>query len=274
MNHASSVNLNSTINVPGLSTADPSRALMAEAFELIGLNGIDLKKLPAVNATRRKVRAGQALFNQGDLFDSIFVVRLGTFKTSAVDGDGAEQVLGFSLRADILGCDAAASGHYSSYAVALEDSEAIAIPLEQFRSLGEAGHVLERHLFRHLSEELNREHRVLAMIGTLGADARVARFLASLADRYARMGYSPRNFMLRMTRQEIANHLGLTMETVSRAFSHLCQAKLIEVNQRSINVVDIERLREVRHSPQANRQRSSAHFAVLNAPVLRSVTLQ
>lgn len=288
MNLASSLTLTSTTNlvsaikVPSLGPADPSRALLAEAFELIGLNTIDLQKLPTVNATRRKVRAGQALFNQGDHFDSIFVVRLGTFKTSAVDGDGAEQVLGFALRADILGCDAAASGSYSSYAVALEDSEAIAIPLEQFRGLGEAGHVLERHLFRHLSEELNREHRVLAMIGTLGADARVARFLAALSDRYARMGYSPKNFVLRMTRQEIANHLGLTMETVSRAFSHLCQAGLIDVNQRSITVNNIERLREGRHNPPASRQRSTPRYAaanvfanvLANAPAPHGITLQ
>ncbi len=205
-------------------------------------------------------------------------MRLGTFKTSAVDGDGAEQVLGFALRADILGCDAAASGYYSSCAVALEDSEAIAIPLEQFGSLGEVGRLLERHLFRHLSEELNREHRVLAMIGTLGADARVARFLASLSDRYARMGYSPKNFMLRMTRQEIANHLGLTMETVSRAFSHLCQAKLIDVNQRSITVNSIERLRESRHAPAVNRRRSIPRYSLAGtvaiAPTMHGITLQ
>ncbi len=56
----------------------------------------------------------------------------------------------------------------------------------------------------------------------VAADARVANFLALLCERYGRMGYSSKRFVLRMTRQEIANHLGLTMETVSRDFTTDC----------------------------------------------------
>jgi CRP/FNR family transcriptional regulator, anaerobic regulatory protein len=250
---------------------DASRANLEEAFALIGLTDIDQTNLPSIEVSRQKVRAGQPLFGQGDPFDSIFVVRLGTFKTTALDDDGYEQVLGFALRADILGCDAAASGTHTSCCVALEDSEAIAIPLEPFRNLGEVGNVFERHLFRHLSEELNRQNRVLAMIGTLGANARVARFLVSLSERYARMGYSPKNFVLRMTRQDIANHLGLTMETVSRAFSHLCQANLIEVNQRAVTVFCVDRLRVVRPATQPNHSRQTIPYGYVSVPIMSSM---
>lgn len=257
---------------PAATPIDASNAALTEAFALIGLTDMDLKSLPAVNAVRRKVRAGQALFDQDQRFEHIFVVRLGTFKTTAIDNEGSEQVLGFALRADILGCDAYATGRYSSYAIALEDSEVIAIPIEHFKGAGEACHRLERHLFRSLSQELNREHRVLAMIGTLGADARVANFLASLSERYGRMGYSSKSFVLRMTRQEIANHLGLTMETVSRAFSHLSRAQLIDANQRSIQVHSIERLRDPRSLRPTSRARVCSSTAIAKRPVTSPAT--
>ncbi len=256
---------------PAIAPIDASRAALNEAFDLIGLIDIDLKSLPAVSAVRRKIRAGEALFDQDQRFEHIFIIRLGTFKTTAIDDEGSEQVLGFALRADILGCDAYASGRYSSYAIALEDSEVIAIPIEQFKGTGEACQRLERHLFCSLSQELNREHRVLAMIGTLGADARVANFLALLSERYGRMGYSSKRFVLRMTRQEIASHLGLTMETVSRAFSNLSRAHLIEANQRSIEVHSIERLRDLRSLRPIARSRSFPGAAVSQRPVLTAM---
>lgn len=252
------MNITSEIRVKSMDSAVLAKGVLSEALDLIGLDDIDLNALPPINASRRKLRAGQALYAQDSPFDAVFVVRVGTFKTSTVDDEGLEQVLGFSLRGDILGSDAAATGVYSSYAVALEDSEVIAIPMDEFRKAGDACRIFERHLFRCLSQDLGREHQLLAMIGTLGADARVARFLAALSDRYARMGYSPKAFVLRMTRQEIANHLGLTMETVSRAFSNLARAGLIEANQRSIKVIDLQALRLGRDIGQQVRQRAAA----------------
>lgn len=262
------MHIGSDIRVKSTDSVAQARANLSEAFDLIGLDEIDLNALPPINATRRRLRAGQVLFAQDGAFDAVYVVRLGTFKTSTVDDEGLEQVLGFSLRGDILGSDAAASGAYSSYATALEDSEVIAVPLDEFRKAGDACRIFERHLFRSLSQDLGREHQLLAMIGTLGADARVARFLAALSDRYARMGYSPKAFVLRMTRQEIANHLGLTMETVSRAFSNLSRAQLIEANQRSIKVIDLETLRHGRDLGQQLRARACASRAARQSTLL------
>jgi CRP/FNR family transcriptional regulator len=81
------------------------------------------------------------------------------------------------------------------------------------------------------------------LLGTLGAEARVARFLIMLSERFASLGFSPFRFNLRMTRQEIGSYLGLTLETVSRAFSALKAASLIRVNQKAIEIESLDALR-------------------------------
>ena len=90
------------------------------------------------------------------------------------------------------------------------------------------------------------------MLGALSAEARVARFLVSLSERFAEMGYSSKLFNLRMTRHEIGSYLGLTLETVSRTLSALNGFGLISVDQRSIGIKDIDSLRTLRRLPPSS----------------------
>ncbi len=89
------------------------------------------------------------------------------------------------------------------------------------------------------------------MLGILTAEARVARFLVSLTERFVGMGYSGKLFNLRMTRQEIGSYLGLTMETVSRTLSAFNDMGLITVRQRSVGINDPEALRALRRLPSS-----------------------
>ena len=90
------------------------------------------------------------------------------------------------------------------------------------------------------------------MLGALSAEARVARFLVNLSERYADMGYSSKLFNLRMTRHEIGSYLGLTLETVSRTLSAFNEIGLITVDQRSIGIKDPEALRTLRRLPPSS----------------------
>jgi CRP/FNR family transcriptional regulator len=76
----------------------------------------------------------------------------------------------------------------------------------------------------------------------MSAEQRLAAFLLSLSRRYERMGYDPRRFVLRMTRQEIGNYLGLTLETVSRIFSRFHREGVIAVEQREVELRDPQAL--------------------------------
>ena len=111
-----------------------------------------------------------------------------------------------------------------------------------------------------MSRELAREQSMICMLGTLSAEGRVSRFLVSLSDKFAQMGYSSKSFNLRMTRHEIGSYLGLTLETVSRTLSALNEINMISVDQKTIALKDIDGLRALRRLPPS-RTRTKAKDA-------------
>jgi CRP/FNR family transcriptional regulator len=144
-----------------------------------------------------------------------------------------------------MGADGIDSGHYSSTAISLDTSEVVIVPLTSLARLVCECPRLEALLYRVLSRELVRAQNMAWTLGTLGAEGRVAAFLLTLSARLGALGYSRCSFNLRMTRQEIGSYLGLKLETVSRALSALNTSGIIQVHQRSIDIVDADALRAV-----------------------------
>ena len=144
-----------------------------------------------------------------------------------------------------MGADGIDSGHYSSTAISLDTSEVAIMPLASLTRLGYECPSLEALLYPVLSRELVRVQNMAWTLGTLGAEGRVAAFLLNMSERLGALGYSRCSFNLRMTRQEIGSYLGLKLETVSRALSTLNAAGIIQVHQRSVDIVDADALRAV-----------------------------
>jgi len=114
------------------------------------------------------------------------------------------------------------------------------------------------------------DHSLRSLIGTLGAEARVARFLANFADRCGRAGRPAARVTLPMTRQEIGSYLGLTLETVSRAFSALADAGLIHVAQREVELCDVDQLRVLQKLHPSATARAGSRRG--DRPTRRNVT--
>jgi CRP/FNR family transcriptional regulator len=200
---------------------------------------------------RRRVKAGQWVYATGEPLEGVFAVFAGCLKTMLIDPAGNEQILGFPQKGDLLGMDGVFSGHHASQAIALTDCELVVIPFHEMSKLGTAAMALENWLYRATCRELAREHALVGLLGTLSADARVARFLVSLSERFAEAGYSPRTFHLCMTRKDIGSYLGLTLETASRTLSALHAAGLIAIEQRDVEIKDLAALRSLqRIAPQ------------------------
>jgi CRP/FNR family transcriptional regulator len=208
----------------------------------------------------RRVREGESLVRAGDKFHSLYVVRSGCFKTIYTDLSGSEQVLGFPMSGDLMGADGIDSGHYSSTAVSLDTSEVVIVPFASLTHLADESPKLEALLYRVLSRELVRVQNMAWTLGTLGSEGRVAEFLLSLSARLGALGYSRCSFNLRMTRQEIGSYLGLKLETVSRALSALNASGCVQVHQRSIDIVDIDALRNVIDPAAGITSGSAAHL--------------
>ncbi len=81
--------------------------------------------------------------------------------------------------------------------------------------------------------------------GSMGAEERVAAFLLNVSERLTKLGHSPPDFLLRMTREEIGTLLGMNLETVSRIFSKFQKDALIEIDGGHVRIVSIEGLRAV-----------------------------
>lgn len=197
-------------------------------------------------------KTGQRVHTIGQPFDTLYIVHSGFLKTVLIDEFGNEQVLSFPMKGDLFGVDGIHTKRYASEAVALSNCDLILLPFKKLTTLGRMHVEFEHAMYSVMSRELVREQAMVSMLGALSAEARVARFLVSLSERYAEMGYSSKLFNLRMTRHEIGSYLGLTLETVSRTLSAFNEIGYITVDQRSIGIKDTEALRTLRRLPPSS----------------------
>ena len=192
--------------------------------------------------SRRRVRAGETVLCMGQEFDGMYVVRLGALKTCITHVSGSEHVLTFPMKGDLVGYDGTFKNQHLSEVVALTDCELIKIPVLDFFMPGKGCNDIERLAYWAISREIAQEQSCYALSHSARTDARVARFLMIQSRRFANMGYSPTRFILPMTRRDIGNHLDVTLETVSRAFSTMDHLGLISVNRREVHIHSLEAL--------------------------------
>ncbi|VVE00088.1 helix-turn-helix domain-containing protein [Pandoraea cepalis] len=206
------------------------------------LNDHDTARLKSVVRTWRMVRQGHALYRTGDSFQSLYAVRSGSFKTVAQHSLGRQYVSGFHLPGELLGLDGIVAESHPCDAFALEDSAVCVIPFQPLEVLCRELTALQQHIHRLMSAEIVRETAQMVLLGSMSADQRVATFLLNLSNRFEQRGYSPREFTLRMTREDIGSHLGMKLETVSRSLSRFQRGGLILVSGKRITLLDREAL--------------------------------
>lgn len=207
-----------------------------------GLAGQDLERLDGLQFGRRKVKAGQALYREGDAFTNIYAVRSGTFKSALSLADGREQVSGFHMAGELMGLDGLAQGRHASTAISLEDAEICSIPYGQLAELSASSTSLQMVVGRLMSREIVREHSLMVLLGSMNAEERLAAFLLNVSQRMKARGYSASEFHLRMSRAEIGSYLGMKLETVSRTFSAFQQQRLLEVDKKHVRILDLAAL--------------------------------
>jgi CRP/FNR family transcriptional regulator len=210
-----------------------------------GLCQEDLERIENVVYARRRVKRGEPIFKAGGAFNAVYAIRSGFFKTSLLDGEGREQVTGFSMGGELLGLGGIGGGAYTDTATALEDSEVCILPYALVEEMAREIPALQRQLHAVLAREIVRDHGVMMLLGSMRAEERLATFLLNLSKRFVRRGYSSSDFQLRMTREEIGSFLGLKLETVSRLFSAFQKDGLIDVQQKNVHIRDIAGLERV-----------------------------
>jgi CRP/FNR family transcriptional regulator len=191
---------------------------------------------------RRVVHVGDTIYRSGDTCHQLFLLNSGCCKIVNSAADGRAQVVGLLFRGDWLGFDGIAGGRYRCDAIALDTGEVWTLRYDALLAACVEHPPLMALLHAEMSRVIGRDRDALLALTTLSADARVAEFLRLMADAFERRGLRTDQITLRMTRAEIGNYLGLTLESVSRALSRLARAQLIgfaDGARREIRIPDV-----------------------------------
>lgn len=204
---------------------------------------------------RRVVRAGDTVYQAGERFTHLYVLNSGFFKVVNTASDGREQVVGLHFKGDWLGFDGIAHGEYGCDAIAMDTGEVWAVRYDAFLQTCIAHPELLSLLHAEMSREITRDRDSLLSLCTLSADARVADFLRYWVESLAKRGLRTDQITLRMTRAEIGNYLGMTLESVSRALSRLARAKVITFAEKGRREIQIPALNALTEFIQGGQQR-------------------
>src|SRR5215471_5091799 len=190
----------------------------------------------------KRVEAKEFVFAEGDAASHVYRVETGAVALFKVLADGRRQIVGFAYPGDLIGLGA--EGEHIMNAQAIKPTRLRCLPILSLNQIARQDPRLGFKLYEALARELAATRDLLLTTGQRSATERVVAFLLALSRRNERNGQDPRKFDLPMTRTDIADFLGLTIETVSRTFTKLKGAGLIELPHSStVHIADEEKLR-------------------------------
>ncbi len=204
----------------------------------IGLAEADIDLLDNIIRRRKPLQRGDLLFRAGDPLHSIYAVRSGSVKTTYITADGEAQITGFALPGELVGLDGIHGDTHRCTARALETSSVCEVPFDMLEDLTFQVKGLRRRLLQLMGQELTKDQELLLLLGKRSADERLAIFLLNVSTRHRNRGLSGDKFRLSMSRTDIANYLGLALETVSRLFTRMQELKILLVEGKEIQVLD------------------------------------
>jgi CRP/FNR family transcriptional regulator len=211
----------------------------------VTLNESEMGKLDDIIERKKPFHKGDLLFEAGKSLNSLFAVRSGSFKSYTISEQGDEQITDFHLAGDIIGFDGLSNMQHQSYAQAMETAMVCEIPFTTLDDLAGKLPKLRQQIMRLMSSEINYDQEMLLLLNKKTAEERLAAFIGNLSVRFGERGFSKKEFRLTMTRGEIGNYLGLTVETISRLLSRFQKAEVIKVEGKFITILDLDQLTQL-----------------------------
>ena len=197
-----------------------------------------------VSGPVRTIEAKEHIFRDGDAVTHVYKVEVGHVCIYKMMSDGRRQVIDFAYPGDLIGLGA--MGEHGSNAQTTTRTRVRYLPLASLHQVVRDDARLGMKLYEAMSRELMAAREMLFTVSQRTAAERVAAFLVALSRRNERNGEDPLEFVLPMTRNDIADFLGLTIETVSRTFTKFRVEGLIDLAQSVlVTIVDTEALAEV-----------------------------
>lgn len=192
------------------------------------------------------VPAKSALLEQDEPADHIYNITMGVVRLYRLLADGRRQIVGFALPGDFLGLAMARRNVFSADAVG--PVAACRFSRDAFADYVDSKPHLLKRLHELATHELTLAQDQMVLLGRRTAEEKVAAFLLATRDRWARVNGAQRHVPLPMSRQDIGDFLGLTVETVSRMMTRLAREKAILIVPDGVRILDEDRLEALRAS--------------------------
>ncbi|SQD77275.1 FNR family transcription factor [Moritella yayanosii] len=202
------------------------------------LNDSELDSLDQIIERKKPFQKNDEIFKAGDKVKALYAIRSGSVKSYTITEQGDEQITGFHLAGDLIGFDALSTGVHPSFSQALETSMVCEIPYDTLDELIGKMPMLRRQVMRLMSGEIAADQEMILLLSKKNAEQRLAAFLNNLSIRFSERGFSAKEFRLTMTRGDIGNYLGLTVETISRLLGRFQTSEMIEVKGKYISIID------------------------------------
>lgn len=185
----------------------------------------------------------EVLFQQSTPLTDMYAVSSGIFKLCQQNDGDDENIIGLRFPGELIGEDALYLKTYNYTAVAIGDSSVCKVSIEQMSACGKLVPVIQQNFIELLSRQSHvRQRNFQAYIGKKSADSLLAAFLLNIIERNASYTGSDDSIHLPLSRNEVANFLGLRRETLSRVFSKFQKEQLIQVDGKKIQLIEIDKL--------------------------------
>ncbi|HZY53358.1 MAG TPA: Crp/Fnr family transcriptional regulator [Reyranella sp.] len=184
------------------------------------------------------------LFRAGSPVGAVFKVTSGIVAESRTLADGRRQIIAFFLPGDICGY-LETDGRHAFDGEAITTAETCSFNRERFGGFVNRNNDVAEEMRRNLADRLKMAGAHLSVVGQLTSTERVANFVAMMTAAYAARNVQTRPLPLPMKRSDIADYLGLRLETVSRAFSKLRQHNIIDLNEDEVLILDQAKLNQL-----------------------------
>lgn len=220
-----------------------------------GLNAAVIDKFDSMVDHSNLIHAGELMFATGDQFKGLYILRAGSVKLLTNSEECKEDIIGFYLAGDFIGIDGIGHQKHRCSAIALETSSYCILPFSDIGNLCQKIPELNNRLFEIISREMTNDNSLILKLSKNNSEEKIAIFLISISNRYKRLGYSPYEFKLPMTRHDISNYLNLTNETICRIFTKFQRCNLLDTTNRKIKILDPIRLMNIAISRERDEDR-------------------
>jgi len=213
----------------------------------------DYAKIPSISvfsplqhlsnkASHKVYQAKHALYSSGDTFKGLYFLRSGSAKASIISKQGQELLTDFFLPGDLMGTDGFNQNIHTQNIRFLETSSVLCLSATEVKELLANSEEFRCDLLNRMSQSMMREQHMLLTYSCSSSEQRVAKFFLQLSERFDALGCSAFAFLLSMTRTDIANYLGMAIETLSRLLTQFQQEQILKINHRYIEISNKQKL--------------------------------